>query len=152
MPIPRLTPDRHLHLIKRVLHDKVGIQLVHLPHNDIDVGLMRLREEEELGPRQGLEAGQAERLAFEDLEAGLRIRGDVQGGWGEGFGDRVDAMKGPRFSLRLLTECLKWEEMYEGWRWRRARGKYRPGRGNRSRRACSGPRENRGCRLARRLC
>lgn len=77
MPIPRLGSDRHLDLIEGVLHDVVRIQLIHFSQNHIHVRLMRFREQEELRAGQSLEARQAKRLAFEDLEAGL-------GGWRDG--------------------------------------------------------------------
>lgn len=99
MPIKRLTPNRHIQLIKRILHNKVRIQLIHLPQHDIDIGRQRIGKQQELGPRQRLEAGEAEPVGFEDLEAGGRDAGDGEsvGGRGgrdsrgDGAGDGVDA-------------------------------------------------------------
>jgi hypothetical protein len=55
MSIKRLTPDRHLQLIKRILHHIVRIYLVDLLHDRINIRHERIREQEELGPRQRLE-------------------------------------------------------------------------------------------------
>ncbi|MCJ1240400.1 hypothetical protein MMC14_008402 [Varicellaria rhodocarpa] len=68
MPIEALAPDRHLDLIEGVLHHVIGVQLVDPPHDDLDVRLLRLGEQEELGPRERLEAGQAEEGRLEDFE------------------------------------------------------------------------------------
>lgn len=99
MPIKRLTPNRHIKLIKRILHHKVRIQFIHLPYNNIDIRGHRIRKQEELRPRQRLETGESELLRFEVFEsrcwnprvwervvAGCRGRG--RGGlWGTGDGD-----------------------------------------------------------------
>lgn len=71
MTIERLTPHRHLQLVERVLHDVVRVQLVYLAHDDVDVGHQRVREQQELGPRHRLEAGHAELVRLEDLDARL---------------------------------------------------------------------------------
>ena len=68
MPIEALAPDGHLGLIEGVLHHVIGVQLVDPPHDDLDVGLLGLGEEEELGPRECLETGQAEEGRLEDFE------------------------------------------------------------------------------------
>ncbi len=82
MPIPSLTPDRHLDLIERILHHIVRIQLIHLPNNHIHIRLMRFRKQEKLRAGQGLEACQAEGLRFEDLDAGFGGWREGEGGWG----------------------------------------------------------------------
>ena len=76
MPIEPLTPNRHLHLIEGILHDIVGVQLIDAAHDDLHIWLLGFREEEELGPREGLETGQAEEGRFENLEAGEGGAGD----------------------------------------------------------------------------
>ena len=55
MTIKGLAFDGHIDLIERILHHVIGVQLVHATEDDVDVRLMRLREQEELGPGQGLE-------------------------------------------------------------------------------------------------
>lgn len=69
MAIKGLTLDRHIDLIKGILHDIVGVQLIHPSDHDIDIRLQGFGEEEELGPRQGLKALQSEALALEHFEA-----------------------------------------------------------------------------------
>ena len=77
MPIKSLTPDRHLQLIKRILHHKVRIKLIDLPDDGLDARHERVREQQELRPRERLEAGEAEFVGFEDFEA-------CDGGAGDG--------------------------------------------------------------------
>lgn len=72
MAIKSFALHRHVYLIKRILHHIIGVQLVHLADNHIHVRLMRLREQEEFGTGQSLEALEAEVLALENLEAGVR--------------------------------------------------------------------------------
>ena len=50
MPIKRLTPNRHFHLIERILHHIVRIQLIYPPQYPIDIRLLRFREDQELRP------------------------------------------------------------------------------------------------------
>ena len=61
MPLKRLTPDRHLQLIKWILHNIVTIQFINPSHNYIDIGLLRLRKKQELRPRKSLKATESER-------------------------------------------------------------------------------------------
>ncbi len=65
MTIKRFTLDRHINLIERIFHDIVGVELIDTPHDDVDVGLIGFGEEQEFGPRQGLEALHPEVLALE---------------------------------------------------------------------------------------
>lgn len=69
MPVKRLTPHRHLQLVERVLHHVVGVELVDLIHNRVHITGHRVREEQELSSRQGLEAGQSELFRLEMLQA-----------------------------------------------------------------------------------
>lgn len=43
-PLPPLTPNRHLQLVKWVLHHIIRIQLIYLSHNLIYIRLLRFRE------------------------------------------------------------------------------------------------------------
>ena len=72
-PIKLLAPDRHLHSIERVLHNEVGIQFIHLLYHSIHVGLLRLRHQQELGPRLCLEALQAEVTLLHDFDASRAV-------------------------------------------------------------------------------
>lgn len=56
-PVPPLDPNRHLQLIKGVLHDVIRIPLIHAFHDGIDVGHERVGDEEEFGSGVGLETG-----------------------------------------------------------------------------------------------
>lgn len=60
MPIKSLTPNRHFHLIKWIFGDVIREQLIHFPHDQIHIGLLWLREQQELDSANGLERGQAE--------------------------------------------------------------------------------------------
>lgn len=85
MPIEGFAPHRHLELIERILHDIVGVQLVDLFHDNVDIGHERVGEEQELRPRQRLKAGEAELVGFEAFEAcrgeaGVRVGGCGGGG------------------------------------------------------------------------
>jgi hypothetical protein len=60
MSIKRLTPDGHLHLIEWVLGHIIRVQLVHLPHDQIHIRLLRLCEQQELGTADSLKRSQAE--------------------------------------------------------------------------------------------
>ena len=82
MPLESLTAHRHLQLIEGILHHVIRIQLVHLPHHNVHIRLLGLREEQELGPAGRLEAREPEQGRFEHLEAG---RG---GAWGRAGSDR----------------------------------------------------------------
>lgn len=70
MSVKGFTFDRHIDLIERVLHHIIRVELVHPSNDDIDVRLMRLREEQEFGARHRLEALQSEVLALEHFEPG----------------------------------------------------------------------------------
>lgn len=69
MPVKCLASDGHLNLVKRVLHDIVRIELVNPAEDDIDIGLLRLRKEEELGASQGLEALHPKVFTLHNLQA-----------------------------------------------------------------------------------
>ena len=95
MPIEALAPNGHLGLVEGVLHDIIRVELVVAAHDVLEVRLLGLREQEELGPREGLKAGEAEEGRFQDLEAGeggARHCGG-EGGGGEGAGYGVDAVE-----------------------------------------------------------
>ena len=72
MPIERLTSNRHLQLVKRVLHHIIRIQLVNLIHDHIDIPRERIGKQQEFRPRQRLEARKPELVRFEVLEPGRR--------------------------------------------------------------------------------
>lgn len=72
-PIKHLTPDGHLQLVERVLHNIVRVQLVDPPRGDIHVRLRRISENEELGTRHGVEALKAKVLRLHDLQARGRL-------------------------------------------------------------------------------
>lgn len=81
MSVKRITSDGHLQLVERILHDIVGIQLIDLAHHGIHVLHQRVGEEKELGPGQGLEAGQAKLVGFKHLDSSLwysGVRGRVR--------------------------------------------------------------------------
>ena len=100
MPIKSLAPNRHLRLIEWILHNVVRIKLVHPPHDDIDIRLLRLREEQKLSPADRLEAGQPEQRALQDLEAGeLRARYRRRPGVG------LAASRGGRRWVRYCARC-----------------------------------------------
>lgn len=71
MPIEGFTSHRHFQLIEGIFHHVVGVELVHFAHDDVNVGHQRIREQEKLGAGEGLEAGEAETVGFEDLDTGL---------------------------------------------------------------------------------
>lgn len=86
-PVEQFAADGHLKLVKGVLHDVVGIVLVDPAHGGVGsgtAGLDGVGEEEELEPRLGGEALQAEVLRLHDLEArgglGPREQGAVRKG------------------------------------------------------------------------
>lgn len=64
MPVERLTPDRHLHLIEGIFGHIISVQLIDLPDDGVDVRLLWFREEKELCPRYGLEACETEEGAL----------------------------------------------------------------------------------------
>jgi hypothetical protein len=59
MPIECLAPNGHLNLVKGILHDIVGIQLIHTPDDNVDIWLVRLRKDEEFGPYTGISSTDA---------------------------------------------------------------------------------------------
>lgn len=65
MPLKRLAPDGHLHLIEGVLGYIIGVQVVNLSHNQIYIGLLGFSEQQELGAAKSLEAGKSEDGRFE---------------------------------------------------------------------------------------
>lgn len=78
-PLKFLTPDRHLQTVERILHDKVGIQLMALPQrlSNLPFSLHRVRKQQELDPRDGLVAAHGEAGSLEAFDA----RGEgVEGG------------------------------------------------------------------------
>ncbi len=82
MPLKSLTSDRHLQLIERILHDIITVQFINSLHNNINIRLLRLREQQKLRPRKRLKASEPKRRAFKHLNAGSLGEGDIQGGWG----------------------------------------------------------------------
>lgn len=79
MPIKRLTPNRHLQLIERILHHKIRIQLINLLHNHIYIHHERIRKQQELGPRLRLETREPELVRLEELQPGRGHGGDGVG-------------------------------------------------------------------------
>ncbi|KAL1984406.1 hypothetical protein VTN96DRAFT_9185 [Rasamsonia emersonii] len=71
MAIERFTSHRHFQLVEGILHDVVGVELVHFAHHGVDIGHQRIRKQQEFGPREGLEAGETETVGFEDLDPRL---------------------------------------------------------------------------------
>lgn len=57
MPIKSLTPNRHLQLIKWVLHNIIRVNLIDLLQHDIDVRRDGIRKEKKLDAGDRLEAG-----------------------------------------------------------------------------------------------
>ena len=94
MPIKRLTPDRHLQLIERILCHIIRIQLIHFPNNDIHIWLMWFSEQQEFCTREGLEAREAEVGRFEDFNACSLVGRYAKGGGRERFGDCMDTEGG----------------------------------------------------------
>lgn len=100
MPVECLTPHRHLQLVEGVLHHVVCIQLVDLVHDGVHVAGHGVGEEQELCASQCLEAGQAEPVRLEGLQAcgwdtrvGIAVAGGCRcagagGGGGGGGGGR----------------------------------------------------------------
>ena len=68
MPLKRLAPHRHFHLIEGVFCHVISVQLVNLSHDQIYVRLVGLSEEQELGPGESLEAGESEDGCFEHFK------------------------------------------------------------------------------------
>lgn len=66
--IPGFYADRHLHLPKGILAHEVRVSFVYTFHEDVGVGHARVREQEELGAREGLEDGQSEKGRLEGLD------------------------------------------------------------------------------------
>lgn len=69
LAIKHLAPNRVIDLVERVLHDIVRVQLIDLLEDRIHILLRRLREYQELGPRQRLKALQPEVLRLQDFDA-----------------------------------------------------------------------------------
>lgn len=88
------TPHGHLHGVKGVLHDKVGIQLVNLTNHHIHIRLCWFSEQQEFGPRECLKACQSEVRGFENFEA-RGFNGEVLGGCvlGGGWREVVGGVK-----------------------------------------------------------
>ena len=94
MPVKGLTPNWHFQLIERILCHIIRIQFVHFPHDNIDVGLVRFREQEKLRACKCLEAREAKVGRFEYFNACSLVERDAEGGRREGFGDCVDTRSG----------------------------------------------------------
>ena len=77
-PIPRVDANRHLELVEGILHDEVGVAIVHAAHDILDVGGDGVGEEEEFRAGQRLEAGEAEEGGLERFDA--RGRGGARPG------------------------------------------------------------------------
>lgn len=75
MSVECFTAHWHLELIEGVLHHVVCIQLVDLVHDCVHAARRRVREKQELGPRQRLEACQAEPVCLEEFQARHRDAG-----------------------------------------------------------------------------
>ncbi len=89
LPIKRLTADRHLCLIKRILHDVIRVELVYLPQRRVYIRLLRFREKQELRPRERGEALEAEVVGLEHFDAGGGIGALARSVGGAGGGRRV---------------------------------------------------------------
>lgn len=76
---PGLDADGHFHLPKGILAHVVGVAFVDALHEDVGVGHARVGKEEELGPAQRLEDGQAEEGRLERLDPRRRRRRVRQG-------------------------------------------------------------------------
>ena len=81
IPIKRLTPYRHFHLIERVLGHIIGIYLVYFSYDKIHIRLMWLGKQQKFRAANGLKARQAEKRGFKNLDAGALRRGKRQHGW-----------------------------------------------------------------------
>lgn len=79
-----LAPYGHLHGIKRILHDIVGIQLVDLAQHCIAILLHGFGEEKKLDTGEGLKALQTKVLRLDNLDAARGLGARV------GFGNRGD--------------------------------------------------------------
>jgi hypothetical protein len=77
MPVKRFTPNWHVHLIERILHDIISVKLVDSTYDCINIWLMRFREEQELCACQSLEALHSKGFCLEYFYAGV---GDIVGG------------------------------------------------------------------------
>lgn len=105
MPVKGLTPNWHFQLIERILCHIISIQFVHFPHDNIDVGLVRFREQEKLRACKRLEAREAKVGRFEYFNACSLVERDAEGGRREGFGDCVDTRSGqPRLRCGPLIQ------------------------------------------------
>jgi hypothetical protein len=98
-PLKPLTPNRHLQLVKRVLHYIIRVQLIYLPNHTLRVRLPWFGEQQEFRACKRLETLPAEERRFEDVDARGGKRALVGGGrgsgdWGETGRDGVDAGEG----------------------------------------------------------
>ena len=93
MPVESLTPNRHLQLVERILHNIVAVKLINPPYNNLHIRLLRLCEQQELRARKSLEAAQSKRAALEHFDPGALSWRGVECGGRERFGDGVHAME-----------------------------------------------------------
>jgi len=100
-----LAPDRHLHRVERILHNKVCIKFIYSLDDNIDIRLHRFCEEQEFCACERLETRQPEVGGLEDFETrgsqgeivGRILRDRVLGREGDGddaAGYGVNAVKG----------------------------------------------------------
>lgn len=127
MPIESLTSHRHLKLIERILHNIIRIQLINLIHNRFHTPRNRIREKQELGPRQGLETSQSKLVRLELFETRDRDTGDwvavsrcgggicARGGGNGGSGGLERNFRGNRagdcMDAAKLQLILFWDDM-----------------------------------------
>ena len=90
VPVERLTPNWHLHLVKGVLGHIISVQLIYFPDNSVNIRLLWFCEEEELRPRYCLEASKAENGALQGFQpSSLRWR-YPHGRRSKGLSDSMD--------------------------------------------------------------
>ena len=95
-----LTPNRHFHRVERILHNKVGVKLVHALGYDVNVRLGGLGEQQKLRACLRLEASEAKLGRLHDLEAAgsrrkaLRRARRLQRRWQQASGNGVHSVKG----------------------------------------------------------
>lgn len=110
-PIKHFASDGHLQLVKRILHDIIGVQIIDPSRGYIHVCLCSVGEDQELGARHGVKALQAKVLRLHNLETRSRFRsaGDAAGRCDRrGLFDRVEAGgNGVNTAARGLVEGRK---------------------------------------------
>ena len=70
MPIKCLASHWHFNLIERILHHIVGIELIDPLNDCVHAARQRIREQQELCTRQGLETCQSKLVGLEVVQAG----------------------------------------------------------------------------------